>query len=110
MATAGFEGIMKDSLMVYPIKLEDLTFKEISETMQRNMQTKTWLVIAERVKYVHLTKRWWIYYKVCTLSQHCEFEILGQENSLLKTVWFNWDGLKEDTKLHIATKCWSKCN
>lgn len=48
LASAGYEGIIKISVMAYPKQLRNLTFSEISEIIKINLRLKKKLVIEER--------------------------------------------------------------
>ena len=52
LATAGCEAIQKVSTMAYQRNLEELTFKEISEVIKKNIRQKRRFVIAERTKFL----------------------------------------------------------
>ena len=74
---------MKDSTMVYPTNLEDLTFEKMSDHKKKyEIQEKVGMV--ERTKFVSMKQE--IYeliikylYRLPNVSGYCEFEKLGQE-------------------------------
>ena len=50
------EAIMKITVMVYLKDLEDMTFKEVSQVIQKNFRPKKKLVIAEMMKFLSKNK------------------------------------------------------
>ena len=82
LSTAACKAIQRVSTMAYPRNLEELTFKEISKVIKRNIRPKNRLVIAERTKFLETRQQpdesiVRLIHRLKESARFCEFERLG---------------------------------
>ena len=82
LSTAGCKAIQRVSMMAYPRNLEELTFKEISKAIKRNIRPKKRLVIMKITQFLETRQHpdesiVQFIHQLKERARYCKFEKLG---------------------------------